>query len=306
MIRNHSPHKRSVNGILLLDKPVGITSNQALQKVKGLFMARKAGHTGSLDPLASGMLPVCLGEATKMSQFLLTSDKRYQVTARLGLRTATGDAEGEIIAQRTVPDLDMRQLNKVFDAFRGEIQQVPSMYSALKHQGKPLYHLARQGISVPRESRHLTIYQLDLLHVEGDLIQFELHCSKGTYVRTLVDDFGEILQCGAHVIALRRLSVGAYHADQMISLQSLQTASQMDSLEVLDRYLLPIHSAVAHWPELRLTESTVFYLKQGSAVMVPQAPSSGWVRLADKQGHFLGVGEVLDDGKIAPRRLLNS
>ena len=202
--------KRAVNGILLLDKPPTMSSNRALQTVKHLFAARKAGHTGSLDPLASGLLPVCFGEATKFCQYLLSADKTYLVTMRLGIRTDTGDTEGEVISERPVPEVTSAILEKIFDQFRGEIEQVPSMYSALKHQGQPLYKLARQGITVARESRRLTIFRLTVLNFTADSVQFELHCSKGTYVRTLVDDFGEVLGCGAHVTQLRRIGVGAF------------------------------------------------------------------------------------------------
>lgn len=298
-------NKRSLNGILLLDKPTGMSSNMVLQIVKRLFAGRKAGHTGSLDPLASGMLPLCFGEATKFSQFLLTADKTYRVTARLGVRTATGDAEGEVICEREVPLFSELQLDKVFDQFRGQIEQIPSMYSALKHQGQPLYKLARQGVTIERQSRQLTIYQLVILNATIDTVQFELHCSKGTYVRTLVDDFGEVLGCGAHITELRRLSVGAFLESQMITLATLRAEREMAaSASELDHYLLPMQSAIDHWPQLVLAESTAFYCRQGNPVFVPQAPLSGWVRLVDKQGRFIGIGEVLPDGKIAPRRLL--
>lgn len=305
MKQTHS--KRPLNGFLLLDKPTGMSSNMALQKVKRLFSARKAGHTGSLDPLASGMLPICLGETTKFSQFLLAADKCYRVTAKLGVRTSTGDAEGEIIAEREVPIFTQQQLNQFFDQFRGEIQQVPSMYSALKHQGQPLYKLARQGITVERDSRSLTIYKLLILNCSADTVQFELHCSKGTYVRTLVEDYGEVLGCGAHVTELRRLAVGSFLPSQMVTLADLEKEREIsENSASLDHYLLPMQEAVADFPELVLAESTAFYLRQGSSVVVPQAPLSGFVRLIDKSGRFLGIGEVLADGKIAPRRLLQT
>lgn len=296
--------KRAVHGILLLDKPRGMSSNQALQIVKRLFAAKKAGHTGSLDPLADGMLPLCFGGATRLSEFLLTADKKYRVTMQLGIRTATGDSEGEILSQRQPPHLTAQALEKIFERFRGEIEQTPSMYSALKHKGQPLYQLARRGITIERKSRRLTIYALNLLNFSADTIEFDLHCSKGTYVRTLVDDMGELLGCGAHVTALRRLSVGGYDEADMIPLAALEAQSETGSVETLDSYLLPVHSAVAHWPSLTLAENTAFYLRQGNAVVVPHAPLSGWVQLSDKQGRFLGVGEILPDGKVAPRRLV--
>ena len=295
-------NKRSINGILLLDKPLGMSSNRALQITKRLFAARKAGHTGSLDPLASGLLPLCFGEATKFSQYLLSADKTYLVKMRLGIRTATGDTEGEVIAERAVPMVTTAELEKIFEQFRGEIEQTPSMYSALKHQGRPLYQLARQGITVERKSRRLTVYRLTILNFTADVVQFELHCSKGTYVRTLVDDFGEALGCGAHVTELRRLTVGAFSSEQMISLDALQNECAASSAEGLDHHLLPVQSALAHWPQLMVAESTAFYLRQGHPVVIPHAPLSGWVCLLDKQNRFLGIGEVLEDGKIAPRR----
>lgn len=292
--------KRAISGILLLDKPPQMSSNRALQIVKRLFNARKAGHTGSLDPLAHGMLPICFGEATKFSQYLLDADKTYRVTMRLGIRTASGDAEGEIVAEKPVPALSLTDLDRVFSQFRGEITQIPSMYSALKHQGQPLYKLARQGLEVPRPSRRLTVHSLTILNHAENTVEFELRCSKGTYVRTLVDDAGEVLGCGAHVTDLRRLAVAGFATEQMVNLTTLQTAENIDS------YLLPVQNALAHWPLLEVAEHTAFYLRQGSPVIIPQAPIDGWVRLAGKHGEFLGIGEVQADGKVAPRRLIRA
>jgi len=293
--------RRSVDGILLLDKPSGITSNVALQKIKRLFRAKKAGHTGSLDPLASGMLPICFGEATKFSQFLLESDKSYRVRAKLGIRTATSDREGDVIAKRDVPTLSMDAINKAFDQFRGEIDQVPSMFSALKYQGQPLYKLARQGITVPRPSRRVNVYQLTVTSVDGDIVEFDMTCSKGTYVRTLVDDFGEALGCGAHVIALRRLLVGPYPMEAMVDMEKLEALS--DTVESLDQHLLPISTSVERLPEIQVTASMALYLRQGQAIFIPKAPTSGLVRLSLKNGRFIGVGAIVD-GKVAPKRLL--
>lgn len=298
-----TPHF-SVNGVLLLDKPVGMTSNAALQKVKRLFFAKKAGHTGSLDPLASGLLPLCFGEATKFSQYLLEADKSYSVTMQLGVRTTTSDAEGEVISERPVPEVNIEVIDRIFDAFRGESQQIPSMFSALKHNGKPLYELARQGITVPRHSRSITIYALTVESMQGHAVHFTVRCSKGTYVRTLVDDFGEILGCGAHVIQLRRLSVGPFTAEQMLSMDHLEGSNEQLHAQALQRYLLPIASTVMHWPEVIVPTAIAFYLLRGQSVFLPQAPKSGWMRLVEKNGGFLGVGEVLENGKIAPRRLV--
>ena len=229
-------NKRDVNGILLLDKPKGLSSNAALQQVKRLYCARKAGHTGSLDPLASGMLPICFGKATKMSQQWLNADKIYHVRAQLGIQTTTGDAEGSIVAEKAVPDLTPKIIEQTLNRFRGEIQQVPPMYSALKHQGQPLYKLARRGITIERLPRAVIIHHLSLLSYENHQLELQVHCSKGTYIRTLIEDIGEALHCGAHVVELRRLSVGNFSAEQMISLEQLLALGQR--FEELDRYLL--------------------------------------------------------------------
>lgn len=297
---------RIINGILLLDKPEGITSNAALQTVKRLYAARKAGHTGSLDPLASGMLPICFGEATKFSQFLLEADKHYQVTASLGIKTASGDREGDIIQQRDIPPISTELLNTLFDKFTGKITQVPSMFSALKHNGQPLYKLARQGIEVERKQREVIIHSLKLLSYTENSFNFEVHCSKGTYVRTLVEDMGEMLACGAHVGVLRRLGAANYQASQMKTLAELEELAQTGEKSTLDSFLLPVDSSINTWPELSLSEAAIYYLKQGQAVIAPEAPDSGWVRLMRKNGEFLGVGEILENGWVTPRRLTHS
>lgn len=297
--------KRAVNGILLLDKAIEISSNSALQRVKHLFHAKKAGHTGSLDPLASGMLPLCFGEATKFSQYLLDADKTYLVKAKLGVRTTTSDLEGEVVSEREVPAYDRAALDRLFDAFRGQSKQMPSMFSALKYQGKPLYKLARQGISVERPIRSIYIYSLRVIDYQESMVEFELCCSKGTYVRTLVDDFGEHLGCGAHVVELRRLAVGAFKANQMHTLETLQCHYNSDNLSALDTFLLPMTDAVAHMPNLALTETMAYYFRRGEAIQVPLSPTAGMVALQLKSGEFIGIGEVLDDGRITPKRLVN-
>jgi tRNA pseudouridine55 synthase len=294
---------RDVNGILLLDKPSGITSNAALQQVKRLYFARKAGHTGSLDPLASGVLPICMGEATKVSAFLLDADKRYRVRCQLGVRTATGDAEGEIVASRAVDRYSRAQLESVLDQFRGSIEQIPPMYSALKHQGQRLYKLARQGVEVERQPRPVEIYALLLTGQGDDWIDIDVHCSKGTYVRTLVEDIGERLGCGAHVSELRRTGVGPYDETGLVTITTLEELKQSD-LAAMDRLLLPIESALTQWPGVELSNDAAFYLQQGQPVLVPRAPTSGWVRLYERDHTFLGMGEILDDGRVAPRRLM--
>ncbi|MEM9621074.1 MAG: tRNA pseudouridine(55) synthase TruB [Pseudomonadota bacterium] len=296
---------RRVNGIIVLDKPLGISSNDAVQQAKRLFGAQKVGHTGSLDPLATGVLPLCFGEATKFSQYLLTSDKRYWTRIKLGVATDTGDADGEVIQQADAGHICAADVEAILPEFRGDIEQVPSMYSALKHNGQPLYKLARQGIEVEREPRCISIFSNELLRMDGDELELELHCSKGTYIRTIAEELGQRLGVGAHVIGLRRLSAGPFNEDDMVTLDFLASERDKGSL---DKFLRPIASAVGQWPEVLLTDATAFYLRQGQPVQVPHAPTSGWVRLSedsngeDKQ--FLGVGEVLDDGRVAPRRLV--
>ena len=296
---------RDVNGILLLDKPVGITSNEALQQVKRLYFASKAGHTGSLDPLASGVLPICMGEATKVSAFLLDADKRYQVRCQLGVRTATADAEGEVLETRPVGGYSGDQLEAVLEEFRGSIEQIPPMYSALKHQGQRLYKLARQGIEVEREPRPVEIYELTVAGQGEDWLDISVHCSKGTYVRTLAEDIGNRLGCGAHVSALRRTAVGPYGDDKLVGLETLRGLKEQD-MPAMDALLLPIESALSQWPDVDLSTDAAFYLQQGQAVLVPRAPTSGWVRLYEGNRSFLGMGEILDDGRVAPRRLMKS
>jgi tRNA pseudouridine55 synthase len=292
-----------VSGILLLDKPLGMTSNDALQRVKRLYQARKAGHTGSLDPLASGLLPLCFGEATKLSAYLLDADKRYWVRVKLGVTTTTADAEGEVVRTRPTAGVSAAALQQVVECFVGEIAQLPPMYSALKYQGQRLYKLAREGVEVPREPRKVTIHSIELGPFEGDEFEMRVHCSKGTYVRTLAEDIGEQLGCGAHVSGLSRTGVGPYGAERMVTMQQIEAAATIGT-EALDALLLPLDTAVGHWPEVRLSADSAYYLKLGQPVLVPKAPTRGWLRLYDQTGGFLGVGEIEDDGKVAPRRLM--
>lgn len=294
---------RNISGILLLDKPKGLTSNAALQRVKRLFKASKAGHGGSLDPVATGLLPIYFGEATKFSRFLLEADKHYQVTLLLGIRTDTGDSEGQSVSERPVPLLSSENIERVLTSFRGFITQIPSMYSAIKHQGQPLYKLARQGLEVVREAREIFIEALTLLSMEGDTLTLEIRASKGTYVRTLVDDIGEQLGCGAHVVELRRLGAGPYTEEQMVSMTSLESEAEKLGCEGLDPFLLPLSSSVSSMPNVKLSDAAAYYLCQGQPVIVPYAPTEGWVRLTLRDERFLGVGEILEDGRVAPRRL---
>ncbi|MBK1691457.1 tRNA pseudouridine(55) synthase TruB [Ectothiorhodospira mobilis] len=295
--------RRDVHGIVLLDKPSGYTSNQALQRVKYLFRARKAGHTGSLDPLATGLLPLCFGEATKVSGFLLDADKHYRVTCRLGQRTLTGDAEGEVVETHPVPSLTAEQVEAVLADFRGGIQQVPPMYSALKHQGQRLYDLARKGQEVERQPRQVHIHALECLALEGDLLTLDVVCSKGTYIRTLVEDIGAALGCGAHVTVLRRLGLGAYAHPEMIPLERLEALAE-EGPGALDAVLRPVDEALAHWPAVELDADSAFYLRQGQAVFVPGCSAHGWLRVYGPEHRFLGIGRLQDDGRVAPKRLM--
>lgn len=295
----------TINGVLLLDKPAGHTSNQALQAVKRCLRARKAGHTGSLDPIATGLLPICLGEATKLSGFLLESDKRYEVRARLGVVTDTGDSEGAITQQRDVPELNRDAIDEAAAAFRGEIVQTPHMYSAIKQGGRPLYELARRGEEVPREPRRVTIHELNVLALDGGEVLLEVACSKGTYIRSLVEDLGEALGCGAHVSALRRTAVGGFEADdpQLVTLEQLAKAAEEGS-EAVARWIKPPDAALQDIPVVTLSRTAAYYLRQGQAIQVPRAPTSGLVRVYDDD-LLVGVGRVISDGRIAPKRLLH-
>lgn len=303
MSRRQRLRGRDVNGILLLDKPIGISSNGALQVVKHLLDARKAGHTGSLDPLASGLLPICLGEATKMSAYLLNADKHYWTECKLGQVTNTGDAEGEVIATQPVPVFAEEAVNAVLASFIGEIDQIPPMHSAIKQNGQPLYKLAHQGIVVERAARRVEIFSIHLVELSGDRLAFEVHCSKGTYVRTLAEDIGAKLGCGAHVSGLRRLQVATFDIDDAVGLDELRDLVDQQGPQVADTMLLPADYALNSWPQMNLSEDVAFYLKQGQPVLVPKSPTAGLVRLYH-HGQFIGVGEILDDGRVAPRRLV--
>ena len=307
---------RDVSGVIVLDKPAGPSSNDMVQSVKRLFGARKVGHTGSLDPLATGLLPLCLGEATKFSQYLLDSDKRYHAKVRLGVATDSGDADGQVIAEREVRGVTSATIDRALDAFRGPIEQVPSMFSAVKHHGKPLYQLARQGVEVEREARSVTVYTNEIVTFQSDDLALDIHCSKGTYVRNIAHDLGEALGCGAHVYALRRTQAGPYVESDMVTLAHLE--AMRGEGHSLDELLRPVATAVGQWPLVELADAPAFYLKQGQPVFVPHAPTHGWVRLYkrrighrhdrpandDIDGEFLGVGEILEDGRVAPRRLV--
>ena len=301
---------RPIDGVILLDKPTGISSNDALQKVKRIYFAEKAGHTGALDPLATGMLPICLGEATKFSQFLLDSDKRYRVIAKLGERTNTSDSDGEVVETRPV-NVELAKLEVCIEQFRGESDQIPSMFSALKYQGKPLYEYARAGIEVPRESRKITVYEIVLHRFEGDEVEMEVHCSKGTYIRTIVDDLGEMLGCGAHVTMLRRTAVAKYPYERMVTLEQLNELleqahrEEIAPRELLDPLLMPMDSAVEDLPEVNMNAELTDLVQHGMPVQVAGAPIQGTVRMTSgAEKLFIGVAQIDDNGRVAPKRLV--
>jgi tRNA pseudouridine55 synthase len=273
--------------------------------VRWLLNAEKAGHTGSLDPLATGVLPLCFGEATKFSQYLLDADKGYETVMQLGVTTTTADAEGEVIERREV-NVDASDIEALLPQFRGDINQVPPMYSALKRDGQPLYKLARAGEVVEREARSVTIARLELLSCAADRAILAVDCSKGTYIRTLVEDIGHLLGCGAHVAELRRTKAGPFDLSQSVSLDELLQAHEEGGNEAIDRFLLPVDSGLEHWPLLSFSEHSSFYWLQGQPVRAADAPKFGMVRVQDHNGRFIGIGEVSEDGRIAPRRLIRS
>jgi len=297
--------RRAVHGVLILDKPKGFSSNAALQKVRWLLNAEKAGHTGSLDPLATGVLPLCFGEATKFSQYLLDADKGYETLMQLGVTTSTGDAEDEVLERREVA-VTREDIEALLPRFRGDIQQVPPMYSALKKDGQPLYKLARAGEVVEREARSVTISRLELLAFENGQARLSVSCSKGTYIRTLVEDLGHLLGCGAHVAELRRTQAGPFTLAQAVSLEELEKAHAEGGAEALDRFLLPVDCGLQDWPVVQLTEHSAYYWLHGQPVRAPGAPAQGLMRVEDHEGRFIGIGEASDDGRVAPRRLIRS
>lgn len=297
---------RDVSGILVIDKPQGITSNGILQEVKRLYGAAKAGHTGALDPLATGVLPLCFGEATKFSQMMLDSDKAYIATARLGERTETGDSEGAVVATKPVPtDLSPEVLEPVLEQFRGNIQQVPSMYSALKHNGRPLYEYAREGIEVERPARPVTIYELRLLDVRENEMDIAVKCTKGTYIRSLVEDIGEVLGCGAHVIALRRTLAAGFALSDAHAVPDLEAMRERG--ESLDGLLVAPDAALSMFPEYRLSGQSLVSILNGQPVRIPGRAYEGFLRIYGNEG-FVGLAEALPEGeetKLVPRRLVS-
>lgn len=295
---------RSVNGILLLDKPLEMSSNKALQIVKRLFNANKAGHTGSLDPLATGMLPICLGEATKVSQYLLEADKVYQVCFKLGERTATGDAEGEVVETMPYESITEEQIVTLLPDFTGDLEQVPPMYSALKHNGQRLYDLARKGVEVERKSRHIHISDIELLSFKDGIVELKVACSKGTYIRTLAEDIAVALGTVSYVTLLHRLEVRSFSGFPMVTLEEIEQLAEQGELQ-LDKKLLPLDIGIMTMPELRLNDDLSYYMCLGQAVQVPNAPTNGLVRLYNEK-RFIGIGEMNGDGLVAPKRLMST
>ena len=298
---------RQVDGLLVLDKPTGMSSNAALQQAKRLFGAAKAGHTGSLDPLATGVLPLCFGEATKFSQFLLDADKGYESTFVLGVGTDTADADGAVITRASAALLTEDSVTQAMVMLTGAIEQVPPMYSALKVDGQPLYKRARAGEQVERAARPVEIYGFELLSFEpGEQVRLrvKVRCSKGTYIRTLAEDLGATLGVPAHVSTLRRCQSGPFALDDCVTPEQLTAVKETGVAADLDALLQPIESCIQHLPRLSLSEAATFYIRQGQPVLVPNGPQSGMVRIADAGGLFLGVGDMRDDGKLAPKRLL--
>lgn len=291
--------KKNINGILLLDKPIGFSSNQALQKIKWLLKAAKAGHTGTLDPLATGLLPLCFGEATKFAHFLTDADKTYIATIKLGATTTTGDAEGEVLTTSPV-NVSRSDFEQACQQFTGEISQTPPMYSALKFEGKALYEYARAGVEIERKARRVTIQNIEVNSFAGDVAVISVTCSKGTYIRTLAEDIGKQLGCGAHLIGLRRTATADYQIAQAVTLEQFEAMSEEERLAAL----APPDSAVHYLPAITLDDDAAFYLLQGQAVWRSGAIPSGLLRLYNEQQVFLGLGELQDDGKIAPKRLM--
>jgi len=293
------PVFKNISGLLLLDKPNGITSNRALQQAKHLLQAKKAGHTGSLDPIATGLLPLCFGETTKISSFFLGADKRYETRLKLGETTDTGDREGVVTNTRTV-NVDESQIARGLMQFEGAIDQIPPMYSALKRNGQPLYKLARQGIEVEREPRQVTVYGLRLLKYEAPYLDLDVRCSSGFYVRSLAHDLGEALGCGAHVAELRRTEVGDLTIENAITLAQLEAVATVEDRRGL---LLPSDEGLHHLPDIRLSTDAAYYLCRGQPVKADHSQETGWVRLYSHGAGFLGLGQVMDDGRVTPKRL---
>lgn len=308
---------RAVDGVIVLYKPQGLTSNQALQRVRHYYNANRAGHTGALDPLATGVLPLCFGEATKYSSHLLDADKAYRSTFKLGVNTSTLDAEGEVLEVRDASAVTEEQVRQVVAEFVGEIEQVPPMVSALKHQGQPLYKFAREGIEIERKARAITIYGIDVLAVRlGAVVEVDVdvRCSKGTYIRSLAQDVGEQLNVGGHVAVLHRTQAGPFFEKDMVTLEQLEqlredgVASGKGPYSALDPVLGPIDLTIADWPSITLDADRLHYFCLGQKVLLnklyEEAGQGDKVRVRSENGQFIGVAEIIDRTHLAPRRLV--
>jgi len=303
MSKARSRKGNDVDGILLLDKPLGRSSNSALQKVRYLFNAKKAGHTGSLDPLATGVLPICFGQASKVSAYLLDSDKRYIFTAQLGVTTTTGDKEGDVLKTREVTKFTEQQLETVLQNFRGEIEQIPPMHSALKHNGQPLYKLARQGIEIERKAREVTIHELTLIEISADTITVDAHCSKGTYIRTLAQDIGEALGFGAHLSMLRRTNVSPFDCSKLYTIEEIEKLAETNELAGV---LLPIDSALVKLPSIVLSDEESKRIQHGLKVSRRDIPENDMIRMYLEDGEFIGIGRYSSDQQLAPKRMMRT
>ena len=297
-----NPKGREINGIVLLDKDTGLSSNAILQKVKRLFFAKKAGHTGALDPLASGILPICLGQATKVAGFLLADDKRYFVRGQFGQITDTADAEGEVIKTQPFEHLTDEEIRMAVNQFVGDIEQIPPMYSALKKDGQPLYKLARQGIEIDRPPRPVTIHHIDYLGYEQGVVSLEVSCSKGTYIRTLIEDIGNKLGCGAHVIELRRTGFAHIDITQTIKFSDLEKLAT-DDYQMLDEKIFATQDMLPNFDNAYLNEQQTIDIKYGRSIVFDTPHPFEAIKLFDHHKQFLGIGEPNEDGGIKPKRL---
>ena len=296
--------KNNVNGILLLDKPIGLSSNKSLQRAKYIYNAKKAGHTGSLDVPASGLLPICFGEATKVSGYLLNSNKKYHAQCKLGETTTTGDASGSILTVRQIPQITETLLTASFKDFVGNIQQIPPMFSSIKHNGKRLYEFAYNGIEIERKAREIKVYSIKLLKIYDDCFDVEVLCSKGTYIRTLIEDIGEKIGCGAHISSLRRIEAGPFSQLHSVTLEEIEFTSKK-GFQALYNLLLPMDAALKDFPKVRLTDDETYHLQHGQSVGVLGIPKTGRLRIYNSYDEFIGLGDVTNDGRIRPKRLIN-
>lgn len=297
--KNQKISRRHISGVFLLNKPLGLSSNAALQKVRWLYRAQKAGHTGALDPLATGLLPICLGEATKFSHYLLDSTKRYQTTVRLGQTTTTGDVEGDILQERPIPVLSKELIEQTLEKFRGDIQQVPPMYSALKKEGKPLYELARKGIEIEREARPVTIYGLELIEFTENSITLDVTCSKGTYIRVLGEDIGEALGCGGHLTMLHRIQTGHFELIPSYTIEYLESLTE----EQREALLLPVYAPIDHFLKIQVPEGREKYFCNGLESNIDHSAEAEVLVFSGER--CLGLAEITDKKRLVPKRILN-